>query len=253
MTGRARGGSLAGLLLLALGACAANQASRLDDGTPARSARPRRPPGMPIGTGAAGGTLEPGDGAPVTVAALDTPPAEVTAGLVEPASPSTPATATRAPAIPCTGCIELQVDVDDINQRDEFAFMTDGSPITRVVWTLRVNFNSDQLAVQPFVDGERGKYTALHVNTFPLGQPVEVAQDFKGKGRAVGLVVGSSGAWTGNQTMSVFIDSVSVEGPHGSTRSFATDAEGVAPCTSAHNPKIALHPDSQAARAEPPK
>jgi hypothetical protein len=253
MTQPARGGSpLRGLLLLALGACAANGASPLDDGTSARVGRARRPPGMPIGTGAAGGTPEPGEGASTTVAALDTPPPEVTAEP-EPSTAPTLAAATAAPAVPCAGCLELQVYVDDINQRDEFAFMTDGSPITRVVWTLRVNFNSDQLAVQPFVDGERGKYTALHVNTFPLGQPVEVVQDFKSRARSVGLLVGSSGAWTGNQTMSVFVDSVSVEGPHGSTRSFATDAEGIAPRTSAHNPKMVIHPEGGGDSAEPPK
>jgi hypothetical protein len=253
MTRPARGGLLVGhLLLLAVGACAANGASPLDDGASARVGRARRPLGMPIGTGAAGGALERGEGAPTTVAALDTPPAEVTAGR-EASAPPALAAATTAAAVPCAGCLELQVDVDDINQRDEFAFMTDGGPITRVVWTLRVNFNSDQLAVQPFVDTERGKYTALHVNTFPLGQPVEVVQDFKGKGRSVGLVVGSSGAWTGNQTMSVFIDSVSVEGLHGSTRSFATDAEGIAPRTSTRNPKIVIHPETGGDSGEPPK
>jgi hypothetical protein len=252
MKGPARRGlPVQGLLLLALGACATNGAP-LDAAAPAHAGRRPRPPGMPIGTGAAGGTLEAGEGAPTTVAALDPPPAEVTAGP-EPATLPPPAEATRAAAIPCAGCLELQMHVDDINQRDKFAFMTDGSRITRVVWTLRVNFNSDQLAVQPFVDNQRGKYTALHVNAFPLGEPVEVVQEFKGNGRAVGLVVGSSGAWTGNQTMSVFIDSVSVEGPHGSTRSFATDAEGIAPRTSARNPKVVIHPEQAGDSAEPSK
>ena len=143
--------------------------------------------------------------------------------------------------VPCAGCVELQVDVSDINQRDEFAFDAGGARITRVVWTLLVSFNSDQLAVQPFVDKERGKYTALHVNTFPLGAPVQVEQVYTGLAKQIGLVVGSSGAWTGNQTMSVFVDAVSVEGPGGFQKSFAADAEGIEPRTHEHRPHVVAH------------
>jgi hypothetical protein len=145
--------------------------------------------------------------------------------------------------VPCAGCLELQVDVDDINQRDEFAFAANGVRVTRVVWTILVNFNSDQLAVQPFVNDKRGKYTSLHVNTFPLGKPVDVEQEFKGNAETVGLVVGSSGAWTGNQTMSVFIDAVRVEGPETYTKSFATGDDGLAPRTQKYNAKTVIHPE----------
>jgi hypothetical protein len=43
--------------------------------------------------------------------------------------------------------------------------------------------------------------------------------------------------------MSVFIDSVSVDGSPSRTLSFESDAEGLAPRTSAHNPKLVLHPE----------
>jgi hypothetical protein len=199
---------------------------------------------MPIGTGASGGEIDERD---AISRATDSPAvsaAELTnnAGLAIPKFEAAPAAATTA-SVPCAGCVELQVDVSDINQRDEFGFDVDGSRVTRVVWTILVTFNSDQLAVQPFVDGKRGKYTALHVNTFPLRTPVEVEQEFKGKAKTVGLVVGSSGAWTGNQTMSVFLDSVRVEGAHPFTRSFATGTEGLAPRTHSRNPNVVFHPE----------
>ncbi len=181
-----------------------------------------RPPGMPIGTGASGGQLDDPD----DVLALDEP-ATVAAPPVTP--------------VPCAGCVELKVDVNDINQRDEFVFAAGGAAVTRVVWTVRVNFNSDQLAVQPFIDGEYGKYTNLHVNTFPLGAPVEVEQELTGKAQLIGLAVGSSGAWTGDQTMSVFIDSVSVEGSRGFLESFDAGPGGMTPRTHAHNPHVVFH------------
>jgi hypothetical protein len=106
-----------------------------------------------------------------------------------------------------------------------------------------VNFNSDQLAVQPFVNDKRGKYTSLHVNTFPLGKPTLVEQEFKGKADTVGLVVGSSGAWTGNQTMSVFIDEVRVEGPEPFTKSFTSSEDGLVPRTQNYHPKTVSHPE----------
>jgi hypothetical protein len=196
---------------------------------------------MPIGTR---GQIEEG------VAAL--PPAEATdnADLTIPAFRAA-AEITPAASVPCSGCVELNVDVDDINQRDEFVFDAGGVQVTRVVWTILVSFNSDQLAVQPLIDDKRGKYTSLHVNSFPLGKPVEVAQDFKGRAHSIGLVVGSSGAWTGNQTMSVFVDAVHVEGAAGFTKSFATSAEGLAPRTQAHHPKLVVHPELTPA-APPP-
>lgn len=187
---------------------------------------------MPIGTR---GQLEEG--------AAAVPPPEVTdnTDLAIPAFQVAAGVALAA-TVPCSGCVELNVDVDDINQRDEFVFDAGGVKVTRVVWTILVSFNSDQLAVQPLVDDKRGKYTSLHVNSFPLGKPVEIEQEFKGKAHSIGLVVGSSGAWTGNQTMSVFVDSVRVEGPAGFSKSFDTSAEGLAPRTQAHHPKLVLHP-----------
>jgi hypothetical protein len=226
------------LLALTLYACAVDGAARPEPAAPTGVGHFKRPRGMPIGTGVGAGGGNGREGA-VTVDPLDPPPAEVVASDIEPtAAGATPA----APAVPCAGCLELNVDVNDINQRDEFAFAVNGVRVKRVVWTIRVNFNSDQLAVQPFINDKHGKYTSLHVNTFPLGQPVEIEQEFKGKADIVGLVVGSSGAWTGNQTMSVFVDSVSVEGSQGFTKSFATDDEGLAPRTQKYHAKTVLHP-----------
>ncbi len=199
-----------------------------------------RPPGMPIGTGASGGYLEETD---------DPLSADEPGGASGNADLTIPKFGASTPALlpvdsPCAGCVELNVDVSDINQRDEFAMGLDGARIRRVVWTVLVNFNSDQLAVQPFVDGKYGKYTSLHVNVFPLGKPVEVAQDFDGKAHTVGLVVGSSGAWTGNQTMSVFVDSLRIEGEHSLTKSFDDGPDGLAPRTHVRNPKVVFHPEA---------
>ncbi len=228
-------------LLLALAACSADSGAR----SPAEPGRTvgnlHRPRGMPIGTGSSGGELEDPE-------ARDEEPAASAADLTNNADLSIPKFEAPAPgpesaSVPCSGCVELNVDVNDINQRDEFVFAAGGTPVTRVVWTIRVNFNSDQLAVQPFIDTQYGKYTNLHVNSFPLGAPVAVEQEFSGRARTIGLAVGSSGAWTGNQTMSVFVDAVSVEGSPSRTLSFESDAEGLAPRTSAHNPKLVLHPE----------
>ena len=227
------------LVLLVLVACATDASSQQSVHTPSGVGNFQRAAGMPIGTGASG-NVEEGEAA--------IPPAEVTdnADLPIPAFDGTPAAPPSLPA-PCTGCVELNVDVSDINQRDEFVLDAGGLRVTRVIWTVLVNFNSDQLAVQPFVDAKYGKYTALHVNTFPLGKPVEVTQDFRGRAHGIGLAVGSSGAWTGNQTMAVFVDSVRVEGPRGFTRSFDTSAEGLAPRTDRNHPRLVSHPMAAAA------
>jgi hypothetical protein len=183
---------------------------------------------MPIGTGASGGEL------------VEPPPASDNSDLAIPEY--APPVAAPAPPVPCTGCVELAAYVNDINQRDEFAFGAAGSPVTRVVWTIRVNFNSDQLAVQPFVDDVYGKYTNLHVNTFPLATPVEVVQDVERNAQAIGLVIGSSGAWTGDQVMSVFVDSVRVEGARPFEKAFATGPEGLEPRTARRQPRLVWHP-----------
>lgn len=227
-------------VLAVLGACAADSGSRSSEAAPGVG-RFHRPPGMPIGTGASGAEL---DEPEAIDDELPASPAELAnnADLAIPKFDVPAAGAVSAP-VPCTGCVELNVDVNDINQRDEFAFAADGMAVTRVVWTIRVNFNSDQLAVQPFVDAKYGKHTNLHVNTFPLGAAVPVEQEFSGRAQTIGLVVGSSGAWTGNQTMSVFVDSVRVEGSPGRVLSFEGGADGLAPRTSQHNPKLVFHPE----------
>jgi hypothetical protein len=228
---------LVGMAVPAFGACSGEGASR----APAPVVGVghfNRPPGMPIGIGSDAGTNPLAANAPLVVDALEPAPAEVLAAA-EPERTN----AVTTQSVPCAGCLELQVDVDDINQRDEFAFAANGVRVTRVVWTILVNFNSDQLALQPFVNEARGKYTSLHVNTFPLGKPVDITQEFAGKVAAFGLVVGSSGAWTGNQTMSVFIDAVRVEGPEPFTKSFASSDEGLVPRTRKYNAKTVLHPE----------
>ncbi|HWO11484.1 MAG TPA: hypothetical protein VNN80_18445 [Polyangiaceae bacterium] len=210
------------LLSAACGACGATQ-----EGAPG-VAHYDRPPGMPIGTGAAGGELE--EPAPAT----DNADLAIVQYQV--------AAAPEKPAPPCAGCVELDVYVNDINQRDEFTFAAGDVPITRVVWTLRVTFNSDQLAVQPFVDDAYGKYTNLHVNTFPLGAPVEVEQVIARRAGVIGLVLGSSGAWTGDQIIGVFVDSVRVEGPRPFEKSFDAGPDGLAPRTDRRQPKVIHYP-----------
>jgi hypothetical protein len=187
-----------------------------------------RPPGLPIGTGASGGELE--------EPAVSSGDAELVIPRYEPGAAPEPAPP------PCSGCVELGVYVNDINQRDEFSFAAGDVAITRVIWTILVTFNSDQLAVQPFVDDVYGKYTNLHVNTFPLGTAVRVEQEVARTARVIGLVLGSSGAWTGDQTIGVFVDSVSVEGPHPFTKSFDAGAEGLAPRTDRRQPKVVHYP-----------
>jgi hypothetical protein len=144
---------------------------------------------------------------------------------------------------PCSGCVELSVDVNDINQRDSFVFSGNNANVTRVVWTIIVPFNSDQLFVQPFVDNNYGTFTDLDANAFAIDTPVELVHQYSGPASTVGLAVGSSGAWTGNMTMSVFVDSVTLEGADPSaSRTFDTDVQGLVVGSSAHNPKIVYHP-----------
>ena len=236
---RGSGGRGLALWLLVLASCAGGASGTLPSGKTPAIGNFGRPPGMPIGTGPGGQ----GEGALASheLTAVNADSAGDAVGLAIPTFEHE--VADDGASAPCSGCLELHVDVRDINQRDEFSMNVDGATVTRVVWTLLVTFNSDQLAVQPFVDDQRGKYTALHVNTFPLRAPVRVEQDHTGPAQEVGLVVGSSGAWTGNETMSVFVDSVRVEGPKGFTREFTKTAEGLSARTHGHNPEVVVHPD----------
>lgn len=185
---------------------------------------------MPIGTGA--GQLEDPDG---------TPPPEVTGNA---ALPIPKYDVAGPPPPPCGGCVELSLVLNDINQRDEFAFDARGAVVTRVIWTLLVNLNSDQLAVQPFVNERKGKYTEIDANAFPLGKPVQLVQEFQGAAQRIGLIVASSGAWTGAQRVSVFVDAVRVEGPRGFELTFDGSAEGIRPRTRAREPRVEFHPGS---------
>lgn len=200
-----------------------------------------RQPGMAIGTGPASSARTPLDEAAEAV------PAELRNVAHVPVPQLAPALAQPADqAPPCSRCVELQVDVSDINQRDEFAMAVGGTRVERVVWTVLVNFNSDQLAVQPFIDDVYGKYTSLHVNTFPLGIAVEVVQELHGRAaearvQHVGLKVGSSGAWTGNQTMSVFVSELRIEGASARHELFDAGPAGLQPRTQSRNPRVVFH------------
>lgn len=143
---------------------------------------------------------------------------------------------------PCAGCVELNVDVSDINQRDTFAFSAGGVNVTRVVWTLIIPFNSDQLFVQPFVDSAYGTYTQLHANTFAIDTPVQLVHQYSGPANNVGLALGSSGAWTGNMTMSIFVDAVTLEGADAASKTFDADAQGLTARSAARNPQVVFHP-----------
>jgi hypothetical protein len=192
-----------------------------------------RPPGMAIGQGASGSEGPPVDRAPIVPA--EEMPAEI-------AIPEFDAPTAETPP-PCAGCVELSMLVDDINQRDEFGFSAGGAMVTQVVWNVIIPFNSDQLFVQPFVDGAYGTYTNLAFNNFPLGVPATITQTLAAGAAAnsIGLAIGSSGAWTGDMTMSVFVDSVTITGG-AQSRTFDQSAEGLAPRTDAHAPAVVHHP-----------
>jgi hypothetical protein len=169
-----------------------------------------------------------------------TPPPEIT-GL-EPAIPKVQLAAQPPPPAPCTGCVELSVYLNDINQHDDFAFDAGDAAVTRVVWTLATSYNSDQLVVQPFVDSRRGAPTEVDANTFPLGKPVELAQEIAGKARWVGLILGSLDSWSVDQRVSLFVLGVHAEGPQGFVKTFDDGAEGLEPRTRHRQPLVEVHP-----------
>lgn len=192
-----------------------------------------RPAGMPIGRGA------PSDEAPLPSDPAGVEPASTDVG--ELAIPDFEAPENDAP--PCSGCVELNADVNDINQRDDFVFSAGGVNVTRVVWRIIVPFNSDQLFVQPFVDSSYGTYTDLDANAFPVDTPVELVHTYSGTANMVGLAIGSAGAWTGNMTMSVFVDSVTLEGADpAASPTFDAGLEGLATRSNTRNPRVVFHP-----------
>jgi hypothetical protein len=197
-----------------------------------------RSAGMPIGQGATGNAEDQPDEPMLGQGGAASTPSEDPDDIEIPMFE----TPTGAPP-PCSGCVELNVDVSDINQRDTFAFSAGGVNVTRVVWNLVIPFNSDQLFVQPFVDSAYGTYTQLHANTFATDTPVQLVHQYSGLANNVGLALGSSGAWTGNMTMSVFVDSVTLEGAEATaSRSFDADAQGLTTRSANYNPQVVFHP-----------
>jgi hypothetical protein len=196
-----------------------------------------RPLGMPIGQGASGNVPAPAE--PAVTPPVATPDENVAVNE----EIEIPVFVPMAEPPPCTGCVEFKVDVDDINQRDSFVFAASATNVTRVVWTVIVPFNSDQLFVQPFVDNAYGTFTDLDANAFAVDTPVQLVHQYSGNAGTVGLAVGSSGAWTGDMTMSVFVDSVTLEGADAAaSRTFDTDVGGFVVGSNTHNPQIVYHP-----------
>lgn len=181
-----------------------------------------RAPGMPIGTGAPDDPAGAAPAAPPAASGSGQDSDDVEIPVFD--QPGAPA------AAPCSGCVELSAILDDINQRSDFAFDAGGVQVTRVVWTILLTFNSDQLFIRSFVDGNEGPYTGMGANVFgQLGTPVQFVQTFSGTATNVGIAFGSQGAWTGDQRISVYVDSVTLEGPNSVTRTFDADAGGFAP------------------------
>lgn len=192
-----------------------------------------RPPGMSIGTG----TSDPPDeeDEETTTPAPQAPamaPDELEIPMFE-----TPIT----PVVPCAGCVELSAIVDDINQRSQFTFNAGGVQVTRVVWTILLPFNSDQLFIRSIVNGSDGPYTFMSANVFSqLNTPLEFEHTFTGTANTLGIALGSAGAWTGDQRVSVFVDSVTLEGAN-VTYTFDGNAQGFAAQGTERQPMVQLH------------
>jgi hypothetical protein len=143
--------------------------------------------------------------------------------------------------IPCSGCVELSAIVDDINQRSQFTFDAGGVQATRVVWRILLPFNSDQLFIRSTVNGGDGPYTFMSANVFTeLNTPIEFVHAFSGTANAVGIALGSAGAWTGDQRVSVFVDSVTFEGAN-VTRTFDMGVEGFTAQGTERQPMVQFH------------
>lgn len=192
-----------------------------------------RAPGMSIGTGTIDAPDEEDDAPAAPPAqAPDMAPDELDIPMFE-----TP----LAPVVPCSGCVELSAIVDDINQRSQFTFNAGAVQVTRVVWTILLPFNSDQLFIRSIVNGSDGPYTFMSANVFgELNTPVELVHTFTGTANTVGIALGSAGAWTGDQRVSVFVDSATFEGAN-ETRTFDTDAGGFTAQGTERQPMVQFH------------
>lgn len=192
-----------------------------------------RPPGMAIGTGTIDAPDEEDD--ELTTPAPQAPgvaPDELEIPIFE---------APVTPLVPCSGCVELSAIVDDINQRSQFTFSAGSAQVTRVVWTILLPFNSDQLFIRSIVNGSDGPYTFMSANVFSqLNTPVEFVHDFTGAANTLGIALGSAGAWTGDQRVSVFVDSVRLEGAD-VTYTFDGNTQGFAAQGTERQPLVQLH------------
>ena len=195
-----------------------------------------RAPGMAIGQGA--GDEEPDDQETTTALPLD-PTAPDPDDVEIPVFEMPPAQAVA----PCSGCVELSAVIDDINQRNDFSFNAGGVAITGVTWTILLPFNSDQLFIRSFVNGTDGTYTPIPANSFAINTPVQFVQQINTTATTVGFALGSAGAWTGDQRISVFIDAVTLTGaPAASSKTFDTDAAGITPRNPERSPSVVFHP-----------
>ncbi|HKO92013.1 MAG TPA: hypothetical protein VJU61_12710 [Polyangiaceae bacterium] len=193
-----------------------------------------RAPGMAIGQGP--GDDEGDDGE-------TTPPLPLDPAASDPDDVEIPVFETPPEVlIPCTGCVELSAVIDDINQRSDFTFNAGGVAITGVTWTLLIPFNSDQLFIRSFVNGTDGAYTPIPANSFAINTPVQFVQQINTTATTVGFALGSAGAWTGDQRISVFIDAVTLTGAPAASKTFDTDAGGITPRTTERSPSVVFHP-----------
>jgi len=193
-----------------------------------------RPPGMAIGQGAG----DEDDGETTTPLPLDP-------SAPDPDDVEIPVFETPPPQVvaPCTGCVELSAVIDDINQRSDFTFDAGGVAITGVTWTILIPFNSDQLFMRSFVNGTDGTYTFMSANLWPmLNTRVQFVQQINTTATTVGFAIGSAGAWTGDQRISIFVDSVTLEGAPNAGKTFDTDAGGFTARGTERSPSVVFHP-----------
>lgn len=149
---------------------------------------------------------------------------------------------------PCSTCAELNMRVDDVNQRATFALTVEAAEgtalATQVVWTLIIPFNSDQLFIQPNAGGTSGNYTNLHINNFEPNTPVQFVQTLSRPVAVsrLAMSIGSSGAWTGDRTMQLFIDSVEIVSDDGASLVVDAELEGFNALGDNFEPQVQFHP-----------